>query len=145
MKCRHCGENISRLDKDVCPFCGGLKPLAGQENVTEDITKAIQSVQEENKTPIKQKSRLIAFFLEFFLGFAGADSFYLGKWKKALIFIGISIVFIVGGGLALFFTGLPNAWAFLIPLFVVMVGHIVFSLNYLFRHDIKDSKGVFLK
>ena len=144
MKCKYCGENISRLDKDVCPFCGGSKPLEGITNETQDITKALDGV-EFDKVEIKPKRRLIAFFLEFFLGVFGADAFYIGKWKRALIVIGISIVLIVGGGLALFFTGLPSVWAFLIPLFVDMTGHIVFSLNYLFRHDIKDSKGVFLK
>ena len=144
MKCKHCGENISRLDKDVCPFCGGLKPLEGVTNETQDITKALSEV-ELDKVKVHQKRRLIAFFLEFFLGIFGADNFYIGKWKRALIFIAISIVLITGGGFALFFTGIGNAWAFLIPMFVDMVGHIVFSLNYLFRHDIKDSKGVFLK
>ena len=144
MKCRHCGENISRLDKDICPFCGGLKPLEGASNETQDITKVLEEVKVEHEVS-KPKIRLVAFFLEFFLGILGADSFYIGKWKRALIFIGISIVFITGGGFALFFTGIPNAWAFLIPMFVDMTGHIIFSLNYLFRHDIKDSKGVFLK
>ena len=144
MKCRHCGENISRLDKDICPFCGGLKPLEGASNETQDITKVLESVELEKKD-IKPKKRLIAFFLEFFLGIFGVDAFYIGKWKRGLIFLAITIVVVSGGGLALFFTGLPNAWAFLIPLFIVMTGHIIFSLNYLFRHDIQDSKGVFLK
>ncbi len=145
MKCRHCGESISRLDKDICPFCGGLKPLEGENDQTQDITKVIQTVEVENKIE-KPKYRLIAFFLEFFLGFLGIDSFYLGKWKRALIIIGITLVIVAGGGLLLFFVGnMHNAWAFVIPLVVIIVGHITFSLNYLFRHDIKDSKGVFLK
>ena len=41
MKCKYCHEKISKLDKDVCPFCGGLKPLEGVEDQTQDITKAL--------------------------------------------------------------------------------------------------------
>lgn len=145
MKCRHCGENISRLDKDVCPFCGGLKPLEGAVDHTEDITKALEAVKIEKKDQVKPKLRIVAFLLEFFLGIFGADSFYLGKWIKGLIVIGITFVATGLGGLALWLAGLHNPFAFLIPFFVVIVAHFIFSLNYVFRHDIKDSKGVFLK
>ena len=145
MKCRHCGENISRLDKDVCPFCGGLKPLEGVTDQTEDITKALNAIKVDKKDAVRPKLRIVAFILEFFLGIFGIDSFYLGKWIKGLIIIGITFLSIGLGGLALWIAGLHNPFAFLIPFIVVVTAHIIFSLNYLFRHDIKDKKGVYLK
>ena len=145
MKCKYCHEKISKLDKDVCPFCGGLKPLEGVIDQTEDITKALESLSVEKKEKIKYKYRLVAFFLEFFLGIFGIESFYLGKWIKGLIEIGITLTVTGLGGLALYLVGLHNAFAFLIPFFVVILAHFIFSLNYLFRRDIKDKKGDYLK
>ena len=145
-KCKNCDANLSRLDKDICPFCGCKKPFEGQEEYeTEDITKAFDPIK-YNLDDVKRKSRVVAAILAMLLGVFGAHLFYLGKKKLGLITLGITIVFVSVIGFPLFFTGaLANAFAFLIPYFVLEVLMIISGVMILVRHDIVDGKGAFLK
>lgn len=143
-KCKYCGAEISRLDKDNCPFCGGKKPLEGGDFATQDITKTLEEVKAEMDIP-NPKSKIVAAILAFVLGIFGAHAIYLGKYKIALITFGISVVSIAALGCILFFTVLNNVWAFLIPLLIMEVLMIGTGVSFLVRHDISDSKGEFLK
>lgn len=141
-KCKYCGEEISRLDKDNCPFCGGRKPLEGMDDSTQDMTK---SLAELNIEAPKQKSKVIAAILAFTFGIFGAHSFYLGKYKIGFIILAISLTSIAGLGSILFFTVLQNAFGYLIPFFVMEAIMIAVGVSLLVRHDIKDANGEFLK
>lgn len=143
-KCKYCGQEISRLDKENCPFCGGRKPLEGVDDSTQDMTKAFESLSKED-IGIKQKSKMVAAILAFVLGIFGAHNFYLGKKKIALITILITVVFVAAIGLPLFFTILPNALAFVIPYLILEAVMVVVGINILTRHDISDANGEFLK
>lgn len=143
-KCKYCGAEISRLDKDICPFCGGRKPLLEDNNQTQDITKALEGLQELGIEP-RTKSKIIAALLAFFLGIFGAHNYYLGKHKIGLITLGISLFSIGGIGTILFFTALHNAFAYLIPYFVMETLMIIVGVSLLVRNDIKDSTGEFLR
>lgn len=140
-KCKYCGETISRLDKEICPFCGGLKPLEGEDNSTQDFTKALESCED---MPVA-KSKVIAAILAFVLGVFGMHAFYLGKYKIGLIALGITLVSVAGIGSILFFTVFHNALAFLIPYFVMEALMIGVGIAYLTRHDITDANGEFLR
>lgn len=146
-KCKYCGAQLSKLDKDICPFCGGLKPLEGLNDETEDITKSLESLSFEEKESLGEpKSKLIAFFLTLFLGIFGIHSFYLGFKRVGLITLGITVTFIAGFGSILFFSeAIHNALAFFIPYFVLEGFMIVVSLMYLLRSDVKDARGEFLR
>ena len=50
-KCKYCGAEISRLDKDNCPFCGGRKPLEGVDDSTQDMTKSLAELNIESAAP----------------------------------------------------------------------------------------------
>lgn len=141
-KCKYCGEEISRLDKDNCPFCGGRKPLEGMDDSTQDMTK---SLAELNIDSPKQKSKIIAAILAFTLGIFGCHCFYLGKHKIALIILAISLVSIGGIGSILFFALMHNVFAYLIPLFLMEAIMIGVGVSILVRHDVKDNSGEFLK
>jgi TM2 domain-containing membrane protein YozV len=52
----------------------------------------------ENITPVKEKSKLLAFLLGLFLGFIGIHNIYLGRWKRGL-FQFFFVVFTLGAGL----------------------------------------------
>lgn len=144
-KCKYCGAQLSKLDKEICPFCGGKKPLEGTENVTEDFTKSFGPLFEENKD-VKPKSKLLTIILTLFVGFLGIQSLYLGYKRNALVTFLISAATIGGVGSILFFTGaIANAFAFLIPYFANEVLMIGFTLFYLTRPDIKDARGEFLR
>lgn len=142
-KCKYCHESITRLDKEVCPFCGGLKPLDGTDTSTQDVTKVIDQL--DNPTTIKHKKRIIAALLAVLFGFLGAHHFYLGKTKKGLLTALISVGFIGIFGVIIFFIGLKNAFAFLIPYFAVEVIMLFFGYMYLTKHNIQDSLGEFLE
>lgn len=144
MKCKECGQKLSKLDKDICPFCGCRKPLEGMEDVTQDFTKAFTPIEVEEKA-IKPKSKLVAALLSMFLGFLGATGFYLGKYKEAVIQIAFSAIIIGGFGCLLFFTCLENALAFVIPGALVLGLNIAYGIRLLISNSITDRNGEFLK
>ena len=142
-QCKYCHETISRLDKDVCPFCGGVKPLDGTDTSTQDVTKVIDQL--EHPVKIKHKKRIVAAILAVLFGFIGANHIYLGKYKRAAIVACIYIAFIAGLGSILFFAASwHSAFAFLIPYFVVEFLSCFSAYCYLTKHSIQDSHGEFL-
>ena len=78
-QCKYCHQQITRIDKEVCPFCGGKRPLDGTDTSTQDVTKVIGQL--EHAVEIKHKKRIIAALLAIFFGLFGAPHFYLGKPK----------------------------------------------------------------
>ncbi len=143
-KCKYCHEVISRLDKDVCPFCGGIKPLEGTDTSTQDVTKVIDQL--DNKVEIKHKKRIIAAILCLLFGLFGLHQFYLGKNKKGLITLGVSVSFILILGLILFFAvGWKTPFAFLVPYFAVEAVMIDLATVYIKNHSIQDANGEFLE
>ena len=143
--CKNCNERISKLDKDICPFCGTLKPLEGVDSKTTDITQAIDPVIGDNTVQYKHKSKKILFLLSL-IGPFGGPFFYLG-YPKTSLFIFASTIFIVGGtGLILGLTNLVYWWlAFLIPFVVLEIIHIVLGLVLLTKNNLKDKKGRFIR
>lgn len=143
-KCHYCHEQLSRLDKDVCPFCGAKKPLEGVDDSTIDITKMYDPV---NLGPsIKPRSKLLAAILCFIFGVFGIHEFYLARQRRGLALLIISTGLIGGLGTILFFTGLKNnPFAYLIPFFVVELYCILQGIMILISHTTKDGRGEFLK
>ena len=144
-KCKYCGSEISRLDKENCPFCGGRKPLEGVDDSTQDMTKALETLSELGVPEPKQKSKIVAAVLAFVLGIFGAHNYYLGKYRIGLIILGISVISIGGLGSLLFFCVFHNVLGYLIPYFVMQALMICVGISLLVRHDIKDASGEFLK
>ena len=143
-QCKYCHASITRIDKEVCPFCGGKRPLDGTDTSTQDVTKIIDQL--ENAVEIKHKKRIIAALLAVFFGFLGAPHFYLGKTKKGFLMMSIFLGFISSVGLLLFFVAnMRNAWAILIPYFVTEVYSLVTAYIYLTNRSIQDSHGEFLE
>lgn len=145
-KCKNCGENITKFDKEICPYCGCKHPLDEESAETCDVTQTIETM--ENTDPdisyeIHKKS--ITSILGLFLGIAGADAFYLGFIKEGIIRCVLSVT---GLGLAfiLFFfafhlsVGLSISFACMtIYLISVIVGLILIFVRK------KDKNGVYLR
>ena len=143
-QCKYCHASITRIDKEVCPFCGGKRPLDGTDTSTQDVTKIVDQL--ENAVEIKHKKRIIAALLAVFFGFLGAPHFYLGKTKKGFLMMSICLGFISSVGLLLFFVAnMRNAWAILIPYLVTEVYSLVTAYIYLTNRSIQDSHGEFLE
>ncbi|MCQ3035251.1 MAG: TM2 domain-containing protein [Bacilli bacterium] len=142
-KCRYCGSEINRLDKEVCPLCGHTKPLEGISDETVDYTHVINAVDEERE--VVCKSRILSGVLAILLGFLGIHNFYLAKYKLALINLLESAVGIGGlGSILFFFTGL-GVWGYLIPYFIILALNIWIGVTFFVRHDLKDGRGEILK
>ena len=143
-QCKYCRASITRIDREVCPFCGGKRPLDGTDTSTQDVTKIVDQL--ENAVEIKHKKRIVAAFLAVFFGLFGAPHFYLGKVKKGFLTACICLGLIGVVGLILFFAAKwHSVFAFLIPYFVVEAYSLFTAFVYLTRHNIQDSHGEFLE
>ena len=142
-QCKYCHASITRIDKEVCPFCGGKRPLDGTDTSTQDVTKIVDQL--ENAVEIKHKKKIVAALLAVLFGFLGAPHFYLGKNKKGFLTACICLALIGGVGLILFFAvKWHSVFAFLIPYFVVEAYSLITAFMYLTSHNIQDSHGEFL-
>lgn len=146
-KCRFCGENITKFDKEMCPYCGGKRPLDGVENFTVDITQTINTIDKEKVQKFKQHSKVVNAILCMFLGIFGADSYYLGFAKYGIVRFLINIIYIVGLFSLLYFLpiGLGLLYSILISLGSNFIVYFIIGFISLFINGKKDSNGVYLR
>lgn len=144
--CPKCKSKITRLDKEICPFCGERQPLKNSNYETRDITKVVGDPQLEGSVLYRAKSKKVAIVLCIFLGYFGAHSFYVRKYKQALYFILLTFLLVGVVGTTLFFTFLQGSfWAFLIPILLEEVVLIASSFKYVGRYDLKDGRGELMR
>ena len=146
-KCKYCHENITKFDKEICPFCGGKKPLEGIDYATDDLTQTIETIVKGSIKEFKQHKKSINALLCMFFGFFGADSFYLGFVKYALIRLLINIVLFVSIFLALYFlvSSLGLLYSLLIAFGSIFLIYFLIGISLFFINGRKDSNGVFIR
>ena len=142
--CKYCHSEISKFDTDICPHCGGSKPIAvGYQ--TMDVTRTFQTAGSDLKMPRTRSQRTFCL-LCMFLGYFGIHDFYIYRPKKGLVCILATVLFTLAVGLPLFLTGLlPNALAFVLPFVAVWIVFVILGLLYLKVESPKDGKGEFLR
>ncbi|MBQ7244167.1 MAG: TM2 domain-containing protein [Bacilli bacterium] len=142
--CKHCHQEISKFDTDICPHCGGEKPIAvGYQ--TMDVTRTFKTADGHFHMP-KTRSQKTFCVLCMLLGPFGVHSFYIYKSKNGILSILFTLIITLGVGLPLFLTGLlPNALAFVLPYALVWVFYIILGILYLKVESPKDGKGDFLR
>lgn len=146
-KCKYCGENITKFDKEICPFCGGKKPLEGVDSYTADITQTINTMDKTNVQKFKQHSKVVNALFCMFLGIFGADSYYIGFIKYGISRFLVNIIVIVALTCVLYFcpTGLEFIYSLAIGFGIVFIVYFVIGFILLFTNGKKDSNGVFLR
>lgn len=145
-KCKYCGENITKFDKEICPFCGGKKPLEGVESYTVDITQTINTVDKKTVENYKQHSKLVNSLLCMFLGIFGLDSFYLGHFKLGISRLLVGLIYIISLFCILYFAvNLEILYSLLISIGSIFVVYFILGIIGLFLNSRKDSNGAFLK
>lgn len=143
-KCKYCHETISKLDKDICPFCGGLKPLEGVGDYTEDITKAFDPIKQDPDMEVNFKKKQTAGLLAIFLGIFGANFFYTKKNKLGFISLGVTLVLYLV--MVLLYVFVYQSILFLIlPYVALEIFYIYLGIKYFKSSDIKDGDGEFLR
>ena len=144
-KCKYCHENITRFDKEICPFCGGKKPLDGIDDSTYDITQCIDIMKEQGEITFKQRSHITNALLCMFLGIFGADAFYLGFYKIGIIRIVINALIFSGISFPVFFTTSLGGLAFAISGGILFVIYFILGIVNFFIKGKKDANGVFIR
>ena len=145
-KCKYCHENITKFDKEICPFCGGKKPLEGVDDSTYDITQFVDIMKKsDQEVKFKQRKRVANGLLCMFLGIFGADAFYLGFKKIGFIRLIIDILIYAAISLILFFFTELSFYSFIIPFGVLFIIYFIIGIINLSIRGKKDINGVFLR
>lgn len=152
-KCKYCHENITKFDREFCPFCGGHNPLEGNDCLTQDITQTIDVLKSEKTKSFKQHSKKVTGILCMFLGIFGADSFYLGFSKYGFLRILVNII--IWAVLSCGFYFIPPLindtfklelyLSFILSFLVLFVFYFIAGIISFFTKNKKDSNGVFVR
>ncbi len=144
LKCKNCGEKLTKFNKEICPYCGCQNPLS--ESVAEtDTTRAVSYVN-EGEIKINQKSFKTFLLLTYFLGIFGIEYVYINKIKE-FIFTLIANLAIYICVFFICFASKMDVWAIiLVPFIVLYVLSIGYGLFLTFKKAVvKDNNGVSLK
>ena len=144
LKCKNCGEKLTKFNKEICPYCGCQNPLS--ESVAEtDTTRAVSYVN-EGEIKINQKSFKIFLLLTYFLGIFGIEYVYINKIKE-FIFTLIANLAIYICVFFICFASKMDVWAIIfVPFIVLYVLSIGYGLFLTFKKAVvKDNNGVSLK
>ena len=143
--CQHCHKEISKFDTDICPHCGGARPIA-EGYKTMDVTKAFGTVDGGDYKMPKTRSQKTFALLCMLLGYFGVHDFYIYRPSRGVLSILVTLALTLGVGLPLFLTrAFANPGAFLIPFGAVWLFHIVLGLYFLKVESPKDGRGDFLR
>lgn len=142
-KCIYCHKNITRLDTDICPYCGEKNPLDPRYQ-TMDITRAIQ-VEGQYGSLYSSRSKRVAVVLGLLLGFTGAMWFYIRKTRYGVYELLTTIISTLGLGFLFYATFMNNVFAFLIPFIVNFFFGVIFAMLLAFQVSPKDGNGELLR
>jgi len=142
-RCKFCNREITSFDKDLCPYCGGKKPI-DESYKTMDITRHIDPLSGEYKL-YKSKSKNVAIVLCCLFGYFGAHDFYLLYNKRGILSLLCSLCFVgIVGSILTFCT--PLSWfGFLVAFGLVWAAYLGFGISLLVRDSLKDGNGEFLR
>ncbi len=144
LKCKNCGEKLTKFNKEICPYCGCKEPLSESSQET-DTTKAIQVVNDSSLI-VNKKSLKVFILLTCFLGIFGIEFAYLNKIKEFLISLLINLILYIVFFIIFYFLNLSVYLFILIPILILFLLNIIFAgILYFNKNLIKDSNGVNLK
>jgi len=139
LRCKNCNEKLTRLNKDICPYCGCENPIEKSEN-THDITQVIDKLDLKNDKDLIKPTK-INYFLLMFLGPYSIDLFYNKKFKIGTVRLLINILFYLIVSLPIYFSNNSLVvLAFTLPIIVLHLFYLVIGLvSYFFFF--KKNKG----
>lgn len=107
------------------------------------MTSFVKPIKSEGPLQ-KSKNKKTTGLLCAFLGIFGAHYFYLGYRNKGIICLIVSLIIAIGGGLALGLGISQHPFLGFIPLIVLYLFFILFSLRYFLSSEEKDASGAYL-
>lgn len=136
-RCKNCNEKLTKLNKDICPYCGCEKPIEKSEN-TLDITQVFDKFDlniNENDT----KKLRISNFLSMFLGVYSIDLFYMKKIKLGIIRLFINLLFYLVICLPIYFSN--NSLILLATLLPLGILHFFYLILGIISLILKNKKN----
>ncbi len=138
-RCKECGREITRFDRDICPYCGTLAPIASDYQ-TEDMTSFFSKVEGDVSSLKKAKHKKTYVLFLFLLGPFGADYFYLGKGKKGVLCLILTLLFYCVLSVAFYFVPPLGWYALLFAFCLIYVAHFIRGIVLLGK-DVRDASG----
>lgn len=146
LKCRNCGEKLTKFNKEFCPYCGVKNPIEKFVD-SSDTTQAIDKIKEEDLA-FNEKSYKVYSLFSIFLGFFSVDLFYLGFTNLALIrllvnfglwLVAFLTIYLINNSLVLI--------AIFVPLAFLYFLYLLYGIFKFFKmkNNLKDKNGVYLK
>ena len=143
-RCKKCNATISRLDSDICPFCGEKNPISTSYE-TMDMTSFINTQEGSDVVLAKSKKKNVFLLLHFILGFVGAGYFYGSFILKGIACILVSGLYFGGLALILYFFAKLGVISFIIPLALLPVINIALGIYNMLDPSPKDKKGDYFR
>lgn len=145
MKCKNCGNNLTKFNKEICPYCGIKDPIDDYLD-SSNTTQAIDKIYEEDKN-FKQKDFKKYCFLLMFLGIFGIDSIYLGKIYNLVVRLICNVCFFLILFLSIYLSNDSLlVLSILLPIGILFLFYLIYGLIILFLDKKpKDKNGVYLK
>lgn len=146
LKCKNCGEKLTKFNKEICPYCGFKEPF-DEEDLETDTTGRIDIVS-VNSTPItdyEKKSMKRFVFLTSLAGFSGAGFFYIKRKTAFIVSLLFNICLLLGFALVFYFSTKNIFLTIILPIVIDYIINIIFSfLVYKRLISIHDNNGEFL-
>lgn len=144
-KCKNCGANLTKFQKDLCPYCGCKNPIDNFKDGT-NTTQAIDQIEEFDKD-FKIKSFKIYILLLSFLGIFGIDQFYISKIRDGLARLMINLCFFLILFLGIYLSNKELLLlSILLPLGILFLIYFIYGIVlFIIKKHPKDKNGVFLK
>jgi len=142
-KCRNCGSQLSKFDKDICPICGTKEPLKGVTSDTLEVTSEI-SLDADVAFRVCLKRTMFIFFVT--LGVFGAGFFYLKKIKTGIIWLICHLFVIAIAILSLYnFANLSLQLSIILPICVGYLLNILIGIVFCLNPSLKDGEGEYVR
>lgn len=141
--CKSCHKEISRLDNDVCPYCGEKDPIES-DYATKDVTSSIDPIT-GNYELYKSKSMKVYLTLCMAVGFVGAHDFYAGFYKRGIAFLLVFLLLFGGAGSLIFFLAWRSFWIYLILFFAFVLFDLIHGFLLSKKAPLKDAEGEYLR
>ena len=144
--CRNCGSRITKFDKDMCPICGTKNPLQGVNSDTVEITTELNIHSSEGKKQYQAHFRSTSFILSALIGWTGATFFYLKYKKLGFLWLALNLILMLGlGALFVLLIGYKEVIGYFVSPAIIYLVNIGTGLYFLFKKDIKDGNGEFIR
>lgn len=139
--CKNCGEQLSSIDKDICPFCGQIKPFDLSKKEKTDTTQVLKFDVEESEN-VEFRSKKTLLLLSFLLGFLAAHYLYLKEKRSFLILLCCSLITFIGLSLILSLAVFHNAIGILVAFALPVLINLFYGFYYFNNKNIKDKNNV---